>query len=99
MTPEMSSRRQIRSDRRRQLARVVVAASIVFAAMAPAASAAAAQSVMTYGYGNTRAGYNSAESTLGPAQAGSLHQLWSYDIGGGGRGAGKAARRQAGGGR
>ncbi len=39
-------------------------------------------SVSTYGYGLKRNGYNPSETSLGVANAASLHQLWSYDIGG-----------------
>ena len=55
---------------------------LIAATVAPAAAASPPTSVTTYGYGDSRSGYNSQETSLGISNVGSLHELWSYNIGG-----------------
>ena len=59
---------------------LLVAAST--ALIAPAVSAAAPGDWATFGYTPGRSGYNPSEQALGPANVGSLREVWSVDIGG-----------------
>ncbi|HXY72303.1 MAG TPA: PQQ-binding-like beta-propeller repeat protein [Actinomycetota bacterium] len=64
----------------RLLASLGLAVSLT--ALAAGAAQAAAYPVLTYGYGNHRGGYDANETTLGPANAPSLHKVWSAPLGG-----------------
>lgn len=57
-------------------------ALVVLLSTFPPAVAATTSSLLTYGYKLNRAGYDAKESTLGVANASSLHELWAFDIGG-----------------
>lgn len=48
---------------------------------APRTHAATAVDWPMYGYDNARTGYNPNETTIGVGNAGSLHELWSFDLG------------------
>lgn len=60
----------------------VFAALFLVAASAISSAATSPTSVITYGYGNARTGYNPGEHVLGPVKAHGLHKLWAFDIGG-----------------
>ena len=68
--------------RTRRWPATLAALFIAVALFASPASASSVISLTTYGYGASRAGYNSSESTLGVSNASSLHKLWGFNFGG-----------------